>query len=125
MLNIYIGYDPHEAVAYHVLAHSILRRASVPVSIAPVMRSQLQGIYTRPRGPTESTEFSLSRFLVPYLSGFAGWSVFIDCDFLCRADIAELAREMDRQQDKAVLVCKHDYVPKSERKFLNQVQTKY
>jgi hypothetical protein len=125
MLRVFIGYDPREAVAYHVLAHSILRRASIPVSVAPVMLSQLQGLYTRARGPTESTEFSLSRFLVPALSGYEGWSLFMDCDMLCRTDIAALAAESGRHGDKAVLVCQHDYVPKSERKFLNQLQTRY
>lgn len=125
MLNIFIGYDRREVVAYHVLAHSIQRRSSIPVAIAPVKRELLGKLYTRPRGPTESTEFSLTRFLVPALSGFAGWSLFMDCDMLCRTDIAALAAETDRQADKAVLVCQHDYVPKSERKFLNQVQTKY
>ena len=125
MLDVYIGYDPNESVAFYTLAHSILRRASIPVSIAPLMRSQLNGIYTRERGPTESTEFSLTRFLVPHLSGYSGWSVFMDCDMLCLADIAELAAQIDRQSDKAVLVCKHDYVPRTERKFLDQVQTKY
>lgn len=125
MLQIFIGYDPKESVAYYTLAHSILRRASVPVTIAPLMQSQLKGIYTRPRGPTESTEFSLTRFLVPHLAGYRGWSVFMDCDMLCRSDIAELAAQIERQPDKAVLVCKHDYVPKTERKFLDQVQTKY
>ncbi|KPK09201.1 MAG: glycosyltransferase [Betaproteobacteria bacterium SG8_39] len=125
MLNVYIGYDPNESVAFYTLAHSILRRASIPVSIAPLMRSQLKGVYTRERGPTESTEFSLTRFLVPYLSGYAGWSLFMDCDMLCLADVAELAAQIDHQPDKAVLVCKHDYVPRTARKFLDQVQTRY
>ncbi len=125
MLNVFIGYDPRESVAFYTLAHSILRRASIPVSITPLMRSQLKGIYRRSRGPTESTEFSLTRFLVPLLSGFRGWSLFMDCDMLCRADIAELAAQFEREPDKAVLVCKHDYVPSTERKFLDQVQTKY
>jgi hypothetical protein len=125
MLNVFIGYDPNESVAFYTLAHSILRRASIPVAIVPLMRSQLGGLYTRERGPTESTEFSLTRFLVPALSNYRGWSVFLDCDMLCRVDIAELAAERERQADKAVLVCKHEYVPKTERKFLGQVQTKY
>lgn len=125
VLQVFIGYDPNETVAYHTLAHSILKRSSIPVTIAPLMRSQLNGIYKRPRGATESTEFSLTRFLVPYLSGYRGWSLFIDCDMLCLADIAELAVYGERAPDKAVLVCKHDYVPKTERKFLDQVQTKY
>ncbi len=125
MLNVYIGYDPKESAAFYTLAHSILRRASIPVGIVPLMRTQLIDIYTRERGPTESTEFSMTRFLVPYLSDYAGWSLFMDCDMLCLADIAELAERIDRQPDKAVLVCKHDYVPRTERKFLDQVQTKY
>ena len=125
MLHVYIGYDSREPVAYHVLAHSILRHASVPVSITPVKREQLKGLYTRERGPTESTEFSLTRFLVPALSGFRGWSLFMDCDMLCRVDIAALAGEIDLQAEKAVLVCKHDYRPNPGNKFLNQVQTVY
>jgi hypothetical protein len=125
VLNIYIGYDPRESIAFHVLAHSLLRRSSVPLSLSPLVRSQLSSIYTRPRGPIESTEFSMTRFLVPYLSGYAGWSLYMDCDMLCRTDIAALAAEIERHADKAVVVCKHDYVPKSERKFLDQVQTKY
>jgi len=125
VLKVYIGYDPVESVAFYTLAHSILRRASIPVSIAPVARNQLKGIYTRERGPTESTDFSLTRFLVPWLSGFAGWSVYLDCDMLCRVDLSELAAAIDAQPGKAVLVCKHDYVPKTPRKFLDRVQTTY
>jgi len=127
VLNIFIGYDSREDVAFHTLAHSIRRRSSAAVSIAPVKlaRVQEQGLYTRERGPTESTEFSLTRFLVPALSRYQGWSIFMDCDMLCRADIAGLASEMEKQPDKALLVCQHDYTPSPERKFLNQIQTAY
>lgn len=125
MLSIYIGYDPKESVAFYTLAHSILRRASIPVSVTPLMQSQLMGLYKRVRGPTESTEFSLTRFLVPALSQYRGWSIFMDCDMLCRSDIAELRGFAERNADKAVLVCQHDYVPSTERKFLGQVQTRY
>jgi hypothetical protein len=125
MLRIFIGYDPEETVAWHTLAHSILARASVPVAFAPVARTQLRGVYARERGPAESTEFAISRFLVPYLSGYEGWSLFMDCDMLCRADIAALWSFTEAQADKAVLVCRHDYVPKTERKFLDQPQTRY
>ena len=124
MFTVYIGYDPRESVAFHTLSHSILRRSSVPIAVAPLVQSQLGQIYRRPRGPTESTEFSMTRFLVPYLSNYSGWSIFMDCDMLCRTDIAALVNETE-QSDKAVLVCKHDYVPKTDRKFLGQVQTKY
>jgi len=125
VLDVHIGYDPREAIAFDVLAHSIRRRSSIPVSIKPLVQKELrdEGLYTRERGPTESTEFSLTRFLVPALAGYQGWSLFMDCDMLCRADIAALFAL--RQSDKAVLVVQHDYVPKTQRKFLGHVQTKY
>ncbi len=125
MLRVFIGYDRQEPVAYHVLAHSILRRSSIPVSIIPLKRKLLGRMYTRKRGPTESTEFSLTRFLVPALSEFKGWSVFMDCDMLCKMDFAVVAQEIRRQSSKAVLVCKHDYTPSRKRKFLNHIQTVY
>lgn len=135
-LRIFIGFDGKESVAYHVLAHSILARASVPVQIAPLVQSSLRtaGLYTRERGPTESTEFSLTRFLVPYLSGYYGRSLFLDCDMLCRVDVAELESEWvgatmtaikKRLPDPAVLVCQHDYTPQEGTKFLGNVQTAY
>jgi hypothetical protein len=133
VLNIFIGYDSREDVAYETLAYSIRRRSSIPVSITPIKLKQVQadGLYTRARGPTESTEFSLTRFLVPALSKYKGWSVFMDCDMLCRADIAELAAEIQKQPDKALLVCQHDYTPISARKMkeieapTGKIQTAY
>ena len=123
MIPIFIGYDGRETVAYNVLAHSIQARATQPVSIAPLMLSQLNGIFKRERHPLQSTDFSFSRFLTPYLSGFSGWSVFMDCDMLVLEDIAKLWALRDDRY--AVMVIKHDHVPKEERKFLNEPQTKY
>lgn len=125
MLRFFVGYDSREPLAFHVFSHSIARRASVPVSVAPVMLSQLGGLYRRARGPTESTEFSISRFLVPYLSNYEGWSVFADCDMLCLADVGMLEDEIEKNIDKAALVVKHDYTPSTKLKFLGQKQTVY
>jgi len=88
--RIYIGFDSKEVVAYHVLCQSILEKSSIPVSFTPVALNHVRPVFTRERNALQSTEFSFSRFLVPYLSGFEGWSLFIDCDTLVRADIAEL-----------------------------------
>jgi len=122
--NVYIGFDPQETVAYHVLSHSILRRASAPVSITPLVRSALPN-FARERGPLESTEFSISRFMVPSLSGFKGYSLFLDCDMLCLANVHELLFEVVRNPGKAVYVVKHDYTPSGATKFLGQTQTTY
>ena len=119
MVRVFIGYDPAETVAYHVLAHSIMRHASVPVSITPLVLRQLP--MTRERDTRQSTEFSFSRFLVPWLCGFKGEAIFLDCDMLVRADIAELRCE----KGKSVSVVKHDYTPSTEGKFLGNTQTRY
>jgi lipopolysaccharide biosynthesis glycosyltransferase len=123
MINVFIGYDPREAVAYSVLAHSIHARASVPVAIAPLMLSELKDVLTRTRHPLQSTDFSFSRFLTPFLSDYAGWSIFMDCDMLVREDIARLYALRDERY--AVMVVKHVHVPKEEKKFLDQPQTPY
>jgi len=123
MIRVFIGYDPRETVAYNVLAHSIQRRASQPVSIAPLMLSQLKAVLTRERHHLQSTDFSFSRFLTPYLSGYEGWSVFMDCDMLVLRDIAELWNLRDDRY--AVMVVKHHHVPKETVKFLGEPQSKY
>ena len=123
MIPIYIGYDPREAVAFNVLAHSIGVRASQPVAIAPLMLSQLQGLLWRERHPLQSTDFSFSRFLVPHLSGYTGWSLFCDCDMLVLDDVKNLWDLRDERY--AVQVVKHDHKPSHNKKFLNQPQRPY
>jgi hypothetical protein len=122
-IRIFIGFDGREAVAFSVLAHSIHTRASVPVSITPLMLSQLAGVYTREPHALQSTAFSFSRFLVPFLCGYRGWALFMDCDMLVRDDVASLWALRDERY--AVQAVKHNHVPREEVKFLNAAQTKY
>ncbi len=123
LIKINIGYDACEAVAFSVLAHSIHRRASRPVSIAPLMLSQLKEVFNRERHPLQSTDFSFSRFLTPYLGDYRGWSIFMDCDMLVLDDIAKLWDLRDERY--AVMCVKHVHVPMETRKFLGQPQTKF
>lgn len=135
-IRLFIGWDSRESVAWHTLAHSILSRASIPVALIPLRQGALRAadIYTRERGPTESTEFSLTRFLVPYLSGYWGTSVFMDCDALCLTDVADLLEDVAKAETQALkagrpapalLCCQHSYVPSDQVKFLGNVQTVY
>ena len=107
MIRVFIGYDPREAVAFSVLAYSIHARASMPVSVAPLMLSALGGVFTRQREALQSTDFAFSRFLTPHLSGYEGWSLFTDCDMLVLDDIANLWALRDDRY--AVMVVKHDH----------------
>jgi hypothetical protein len=123
VIRIFIGFDARETVAYHVLCQSILARATTPVSFTPIVLDHLKDIFTRPRDPLQSTDFSFSRFLVPYLSGYEGWSIFMDCDMLALDDIAKLWALRD---DRYTVMCvQHDYTPKETTKFLGEKQTAY
>lgn len=123
LIKVFIGYDHRETAALSVLTHSIHARASQPVSITPIMLSQLHGMYWRERDPLQSTDFAFSRFLTPYLCNFEGWAVFMDCDMLARDDFARLWELRDPRY--AVQVVKHTHVPRETTKFLHQTQTKY
>jgi len=123
MIRVFIGYDPVETVAYNVLQHSIQQRCSQPVSFTPIRLSHLGHLFTRERNPLQSTEFSFSRFLTPYLSDYQGWSLFTDCDMLAQDDLARLWKL--REDRYAVMVVKHNHQPKESVKFLNQPQTAY
>ena len=123
MINVCIGYDSKEKVAFNVLAYSILRNSTKPVSITPIYLPNLRDDFVRERNNLSSTEFSFSRFMVPHLMNYKGWGVFMDCDQLMVGDIAELWRLRDDKY--AVQLCKHNYTPKEDKKFLGQVQTKY
>ena len=123
MINIFIGYDSKEKVAFNVLSYSILKKSTRPVSITPIYLPNIKDNFTRERSNIESTEFSFSRFIVPHLMNYKGWALFMDCDQLMMTDVAELWRLRDEKY--AVQVCKHDYIPRTEKKFLGQTQTKY
>ena len=123
MIRVFIGYDPREAVAFNVLSHSINVRSSQPIAITPINLAQLKAKMWRTRANLQSTEFSFSRFLTPYLCNFEGWAIFMDCDMLVLDDISKLWNLRD---EKYTLQCvKHRHVPEEKIKFLNQTQTIY
>jgi len=123
MIRVFIGFDSRETVAWHVLTHSILARSSQPVSFVPLALNNLEGLLWRERNALQSTEFSFSRFLAPYLSDYQGWSLFMDCDMLMLDDIAKLWALRDERY--AVMCVKHDHRPVETVKFLDQPQTAY
>jgi hypothetical protein len=123
MINIFIGYDNKEKVAFNVLSYSILKNSTKPVAITPVYLNNIKDDFIRERNQLSSTEFSFSRFIIPHLMNYQGWALFMDCDMLMKADVSELWRLRDDKY--AVQVCKHDYVPKTQTKFLGQTQTAY
>jgi len=84
MVRIFIGFDARQPIAYHVLCSSILRHASVPVSITPLI------LDTLPIARKGLTDFTFARYLVPWLCDYEGTGIFMDSDMLVTADIAYL-----------------------------------
>src|SRR5689334_17602665 len=113
-IPLYIGFDPREAAAYHVFCQSVIERASVPVSFHPLHKPMLQNFDGQRDG---SNAFIYSRFLIPHLQSYKGWSIFADGDMTCLDDIANLwALREENFFNKAVCVVKHDYKTKHKRK---------
>jgi hypothetical protein len=109
-LDIFTGFDPREAVGWHVFAQSVLEHTSSPVAFHPLQNRHL-GM------PEGTNDFTYSRFLIPYLRRWEpGLVLFVDgCDMLCRADIADLFALADPY--KAVQVVKHDYETRHPIKY--------
>ena len=121
MINLFVGFDPREAVAYHVFCNSIIQNTSVPVQITPLVLSQLQEF--NETHDDRSNDFVYSRFLTPYLSDFKGWAIFANGDMICQGDLKELIDMAD--PSKAVMVVKHDYQTKATQKYLGNINENY
>ena len=122
MIDVFIGYDEGEKVAFHILAESIRRNSSQPVSITPLCLSNIPQ-FTRNKQENQSTDFAFSRFMVPTLRNYSGYSIFMDCDMMFRGDIAELWSK--RNMIYSVMCCKHDYEPKQGVKFRGAKNEKF
>lgn len=123
--QIYIGYDSTQHIAYEVLQYSLRLHTSRDLDIRPICIKAIEREHgwTRPIDPLQSTEFTYTRFLVPYLCNYKGIALFMDCDMLCLADISELFQlEMDNY---ALRVVKHDHHPTKATKMGGKVQTFY
>ena len=121
--RVFIGYDRNDIFACHSLCQSIIENTSIPVFICPLAISSLTRILDRAPHPLQSTEFSFSRFLTPYLPSYEGWSLSIDCDMVFRRGIADSWSLRDERC--SVMRCKHDYAPEENTKFLGNQQSRY
>ena len=122
MIRLFVGFDPLEAIAYHVFCHSVITKCSEPLSIMPLSLPLMRGVYKESH-TDGSNEFIYSRFLVPHLCGYEGFAIFADGDMLCRDDLAALMALAD--PTKAVQVVKHDYKTKQPVKYLGAKNEDY
>jgi hypothetical protein len=136
---VYIGFDAREAAAFAVARESIGRFDS-RIHIRGLVLDELRkaGLYTRPTerrdgklwdvisGAPMSTEFAISRFLVPTLAAMGDLiEVRAIGDVLFRANPAELFEIASQHESKAVLCVQHDHRPQETTKMDGQTQTVY
>lgn len=125
MFKVYIGFDSREKIASDVCEYSIRKNSSIDIKIDFLNKKKLEEkkLLYRDDDKLSSTEFTFSRFLIPYLNDYKGWALFCDCDFLWLDDIKKLYEQRD---DKYALMCvQHDYEPKSKIKMDGKKQLLY
>ncbi len=121
MLRVFIGWDSRFPEPADVLAYSLRKHSSIALEIRYLKLAELP--LRRAHDPLASTEFTYSRFLVPWLCNYQGTALFMDNDMLCLGDIKELA-ELD-MRPYALRVVKHDYHPTNTVKMYGCPQTTY
>ena len=123
--KIYIGYDSKEPIASEICEFSLNKNSSKPIKINHIKLNEVKNknIYWRETDKLGSTEFTFTRFLVPFLQNYNGWALFCDSDFLWLQDVNELFSIAD---DKYAIMCvHHDYKPKNTKKKLLSSQQIY
>jgi hypothetical protein len=125
MINIYIGFDKKEKIAAEVCKYSLRKNTKIKINIKYLKLNDLRkrNLYTRKNDKLSSTEFTFSRFLVPFLNKYTGWAIFCDCDFLWLENIEKL---LELKNDKYAVMCvKHNYKPLNKIKMDGKVQLHY
>jgi lipopolysaccharide biosynthesis glycosyltransferase len=122
-MNIHIGYDSAQDIAYSVCRHSIIKNTcNKDICIRKISCDNVAG-YNRPHDPLASTPFTYARFYIPFVNDYKGCSIFCDGDFLFLDDIQKLSDQFDPQY--AVQVVKHDYTPSNAVKMNDKPQSIY
>ena len=113
IVDIVVGFDQRESVAYHTFTQSVIENSTIPVRFLPLSMSSLSNY--KEVHKDGSNDFIYSRFLVPYMMNFKGWAIYADGDMICLEDIKKLWDLRSNQY--AVQVVKHDYKTKITEKY--------
>lgn len=148
-MRVYIGYDPRDHDASRVCRYSLEKYATYPLEVRFLKEWELRkaGVFWRkyvvetgPEGGWQafdmrdkkpfSTQFSFTRFAVPILENYdSEYAMFVDADFLFRADIAEMMEQIENQArdnpDLALFCVKHKHSPDEKTKMDGVIQQVY
>lgn len=93
---LFVGYERRQDLAFEVLCYSLKKHnPDLAINIIPLVYEDISP--QKPRESGQSTDFSYLRYYIPYLCGYKGMAVYMDCDILCLGDIGplnELSRDV-------------------------------
>lgn len=121
-LKVYVGYDSSLKLPFDVCVSSIKRRSNVEVI---KLDKDTIPEYTRQREPNQSTDFTYTRFLVPYLNGYSGIALFVDCDFIFLESPYYMLKEKDSYAFPVSVVKHPQYTPRENIKMDGRAQLGY
>jgi len=104
IFRVFVGYDSRYPDVYEVCKRSIQKYVSVTVEPLNLQELRDQNAYWGTQ--SGSTEFSFTRFLVPYLTGYTGKAIYCDSDFLWTANITQIKYNIN--EDQGVFCVQHN-----------------
>lgn len=137
-INIYVGKDSRFPLVSDIAGISILDNVPInyrhTICINQLDLARLIKFQKYKHNPNRfsSTEFTYTRFLIPYLEGYDGIAIFVDNDILCLRDITDLITQIDHlyrngEDWPALIVRKHNVAQSAEgeQKMYGVLQTSY
>lgn len=116
---VYMGYDKREHGAYIKASDTLYDTSGIEAELLDTDRLAAVGLlrravdkrggkfYDLPSNASASTEFAVSRFLVPIICQ-GGWALFTDCDVLFHRDVTDILAHADKSC--AVMCVQHEHV---------------
>jgi hypothetical protein len=117
-MKIFVGYDPVQDQDFKVCEYSI-KKHEPNAEVIPLKLAELD-FFKREPDSISTTEFTFTRFLVPYLMNYTGVALYVDCDFVFTDSVAPLF-----ELTQPVYVVKHNYKSKTIFKMDGKLQSIY
>jgi lipopolysaccharide biosynthesis glycosyltransferase len=93
-IQIFVGTEKEQILAFEVLKYSIIKHATLPVKISPLFAAIEQAGIEIPvvKDPQKQprTPFSFQRFCIPKLKAYQGRAMYLDSDMQVFQDIKKL-----------------------------------
>jgi lipopolysaccharide biosynthesis glycosyltransferase len=123
MINIWIGYDQQFDMNTGPQVKSILANTVSECNIKFLKLDDIKNQLTRQQDPNQTNDTAFTRWIIPHLTNYTGWHLYMDGDMMVRKDIQSLWDLRD--ESKAVMVVKHSDVHDQSPKYNGHKQLHY